>query len=218
MEIPKDPRFKNLLGKKFSRLTVLSYAGAIAGRQKIWLCECECGTRKSIRSGSLLNGSVKSCGCLSSEVTANRNRTHGMRNHSLYPIWNNMRFRCLNPKCAEWKNYGARGIKICPEWDSFRVFAQDMGDKPTAAHSLERKDTNGDYSPSNCVWATNTEQSNNKRNNRRITIGPVTLTVAQWEKERGFTKDLLRSRLKAGWDPVDAVLRPVRGGIKLKSA
>lgn len=197
MEIPTDPRFKNIAGQKFHRLTVLEYSGPAPGRQKFWLCRCDCGTEKRVRSASLLSGGTKSCGCLTSEVTTRRNTTHGLRHHPLYPCWNNMVHRCTNPKAGEWHRYGARGISVCPAWMDFRVFAHDMGECPPGM-SLDRREVNGNYEPGNCRWATLDEQNNNKRTSRFVTIGERTQTLSQWAKELGLARDKVESVFAGG--------------------
>ena len=137
--------------------------------------------------------------------------THGMSRTPEYQAWKNMKKRCFNPNTKQYSDWGGRGITVCDRWkNSFENFFADMGLKPTAKHSIDRIDNDGDYCPENCKWATNAEQQNNQRTNRLITIGCVTLTIAQWAKEMGFARNLISCRLKAGWSEFAAVMTPVR--------
>jgi len=79
-------------------------------------------------------------------------------------VWRQMIHRCHNPKSSNYANYGARGIAVCDEWRaSFNAFMSDMGLRPSAAHSIDRIDNDGNYEPGNCRWATIAEQSRKKR-------------------------------------------------------
>lgn len=129
---------------------------------------CDCGNKTIVSTGNLKNGTTKSCGCYQREYQAKRGRKnfykHGLSNHPLYPTWSTMKSRCYNKNNISYKNYGARGIKVCDRWlNSFENFLKDMGEKPSDKHSLDRIDINGDYEPSNCRWATPEEQAINKR-------------------------------------------------------
>ena len=89
---------------------------------------------------------------------------------SLYTVWKNMRQRCFNPRNPAFKNYGGRGITICDRWDSFALFAADMGEPPFGC-LLERKDNEQGYYPENCEWTERTDQNSNKRKQQNNTSG-----------------------------------------------
>ena len=117
---------ENIIGKKFGRLTVLKIDhlkprfypnGAIRGHRIFYLCECECGNKAVIERSGLLTGNTKSCGCLQKEHARTNFSKHNLTNHRLYNTWCHMKRRCYNPKDKYYKNYGARGIKICHEWE-----------------------------------------------------------------------------------------------------
>jgi hypothetical protein len=119
----------------------------------------------------LVKGNTRSCGCLQREVVAlaapAHLRTHGFTKHPLYRTWKGMHERCSNPKLKAWPLYGGRGVCVCARWSGpfgFPNFLEDMGDKPTPKHSIDRyPDPYGNYEPSNCRWATPKEQNDNQR-------------------------------------------------------
>lgn len=94
-----------------------------------------------------------------------------IRNCPEYKVWAGMRERCNNPNCKSYPNYGGRGITVCDRWKSFESFLLDMGPRPSAKHTLDRKDTNGNYTPENCRWATWSDQNINKRQAKRNPSG-----------------------------------------------
>lgn len=181
--------FDKLLGLKFNRLTILNegdpHITTGGHKHRTAECICECGTKVKTQLGSILNGRTNSCGCYSREIASNRlynkNIKHGMYGTPEYNCWISLRKRCLNEKHASYPDYGGRGIKICDRWlESFQNFLDDMGTKPSAKHSIDRINVNGNYEPLNCKWATRTEQSRNVRNNVKVTYNNETKCISEW--------------------------------------
>jgi len=187
---------------RFGKLTVLDLPLKLVKYQGwFYWCECDCGKRKQIYGSRLISGRTKSCGC-------GKWRTHGMSKTYLYRRWMNMRGRCQDPEHHQYKNYGARGIRVCKRWEDFAKFFQDMGHPPTLKHTLDRKNNDGPYSPSNCRWATEKEQKNNTRRSRYSTFNGLTLTTSQWADRIGVPRKFLNLRLFKGWSIERAITEP----------
>ena len=158
----------DLTGKKFGRLTVVGYSHKDSHGACYWECVCKCGSPLIVRGQNLRSGHTQSCGCLQKERVAVANMTHGLKGTRLYRIWIDMKGRCYNPKATCHKDYGGRGITVCDEWkDNFQAFydwAMPNGYRDDL--SIDRIDVNGNYEPSNCRWATASEQQKNKRKNK----------------------------------------------------
>lgn len=160
-------RTKVLPKQKYTRLTVRGFVGRDKWGQLMWLCDCSCGKWKVVRGHDLRNKKTKSCGCLDQE-----NKTkHGMEGTSEYHTWQSMLARCENPNNPGYENYGNRGIIVCSEWHSFPAFFKDMGKRPLGL-TLERKDNDLGYYPSNCMWASWKKQANNRRKRKPTSCGP----------------------------------------------
>lgn len=129
----------------------------------------------------------------------------GIRNHELFPIWSSMKSRCNNPKHRKYHRYGGRGIKVCERWLDFQNFVIDMGPRPEG-HTVERSRNDGDYEPGNCVWATYTEQNNNRSNVKKVQYKGSEVTVAELATMTGIARKVLAQRiLRRGWDVDRAV-------------
>lgn len=129
---------------------------------------------------------------------------HG-RTHTLeYNSWMSMRRRCEYPQHHQYKNYGGRGIKVCERWRSFNNFFADMGLRPSPAHSIERRNNNGNYEPGNCVWATSKEQGSNTRTNRLVMYGGMNMTLSQCAERCNMPRTTMHSRISR-WGLVDRV-------------
>lgn len=128
-----------------------------------------------------------------------------------YHAWQHMKGRCYRANDSSYPRYGARGIGVCSRWlNSYENFVADVGIRPSPAHSLHRKDNNGNYEPSNVVWATKEEQNRNQTSTILLTIDAVELCVAEWSKVSGVSATTIYSRIKAGRDPRSAVFGKVR--------
>jgi hypothetical protein len=158
-------------GQRFGRWTVLAFAKSDARGQAHWLCKCDCGEQKVVRGADLRNGSTFSCGCFKTAASILRNIRHGHARHGSispeYRSWYALRGRCTNPKNTRYGDWGGRGIRVCDRWRSFDNFLADMGRKPSPEYSIERRDNDGHYEPSNCYWATRKEQRANQRPARK---------------------------------------------------
>ena len=122
-----------------------------------------------------------------------------------------MRKRCYLESAPNYDLYGGRGIKVCDRWrESFEAFYADMGDPPSDQHSLDRRETDGDYTPDNCRWATSEEQQNNRRNNVFLEYDGQRLTVAQWGRKLGLHKNTILQRLARGWSVQDTLTKPLQ--------
>lgn len=149
-------KFIDLSGLVFGKLTVLRRSNRRSNVGALWDCICECGGLATCDSLKLRTGHTKSCGCHRRKILLNL--SHGMSKTRTYRSWKEMRNRCTNPKSSQWKWYGGRGINFCSRWDNFENFLADMGERPDGM-TLDRKDGDGMYEPSNCKWSTPKEQA-----------------------------------------------------------
>lgn len=203
-----------VLNQVFTRLTVTKELPpeVLGGRRRRYVeCSCSCGTQHfRVVLESLQAGLTRSCGCLKRELSKVRFTTHGQGSSAErtpeYNAWKLIHQRCNNPKNPKYKDYGGRGIRVSAAWDTFAQFFKDMGKRPSARHSIDRfPDTNGNYEPGNCRWATPAEQTRNKRNNIWVEMRGRRMILKDWAKELGIDYKLAHARIRKGWDPMKAL-------------
>jgi hypothetical protein len=182
-----------------------------AGFGQKYLCICRsCGeTEKNVRASDLVAGKTLMCkkcsqGSLSGSTTDPRTSFE-------YNTWVSMNQRCYNPKCKDYKNYGARGITIFEPWkESFEAFYLMVGPRPDPSYTLERIDYNRGYEPGNVKWIPRAEQPLNKRDNVRLEIDGETKIVSEWALDSRCSVSMftIYKRLKNSWEPKEAVFAP----------
>lgn len=146
------------------------------------------------------------------------NQLSGGVDRSLYLVWHSMINRCHNTNTKSYRNYGARGVKVCNRWrSSYRQFVSDIGPRPTPSMTIDRINNDGDYEPGNVRWATRLEQARNSTSVRWLTHDGRKQTIADWTRERGFGKGTISDRLLAGWSVAEAIDTP-KGGRRLGTA
>ncbi len=178
-------RKQNLEGKIFGSLTVLYRDPNGSGN---WICECECGNIIFLGTTRLINRKEPKCKKCRSQ------------NYLLYPneyrSWCHMKDRCYNKNNDRYKDYGEKGIYICERWHNFLNFLDDLGPKPSKEYTIERINNNGNYEPTNCIWATRIEQAKNRKNNVFYTYNGETHILKDWAKILSINYSTLKSRLK----------------------
>lgn len=176
-------KYTDLSGKIFGKLTVLCRQSSDkSGKNSMWLCKCDCGNEIIVARPNLNRG-IKSCGCETSKIISKYFTTHGMTNSNSYRHWTDMKSRCTNENVKGYKNYGAKGIKICERWlNSFGNFLEDMGN-PENEMSLERIDNKKGYFKENCKWIPKNQQAKNRHVNHYIKYKGDYITAREfWEK------------------------------------
>ena len=182
----------DLIGQRFGRLIVIDKApNYVLPSERIksqWLCRCDCGNTKIIKTDYLRCGSTRGCGCLQRETNVAANTTHNGTHTRLYKVWKGIKQRCCNPNATSYKFYSGRGIKICAAWENsfseFKNWALDNGYDMNAEYgdcTIDRIDVNGDYSPKNCRFVSLKKQSRNRSSNHIVTIHGVSKCIADWK-------------------------------------
>lgn len=222
-DYPIQPSFKDLTGMTFGRLHVDKYAGRDRYKKSWFWCTCECGNKILRDNKGLKCHHAKSCGCLSRELTSERNKNNIIHGDSkreniahLYSVWSKMKDRCYNPKAHNYANYGERGITVCKEWldskngyNNFKTWALENGYKDNCGLSIDRIDSNLGYCPENCRWVTDKIQNNNKRGTVYGIIGNWVLPIGIWAEISEIPRKKIYSRLERGWNYKDAIFTPL---------
>ena len=203
-------------GERHGQLTVIGVTKT-AGGSRILVCRCDCGNETTVTTGSLRSGNKKSCGCAAIAILKARHKREDdargrptRRNDGRFAIWSKMKDRCTNRNSKDWGNYGGRGISVCERWNSFDLFAQDVGPRPSQKHSIDRIDTNGNYEPTNVRWSTALGQGRNKRTNTVLSFKGKTHCLSAWSDDTGTGVHTLAFRVKSGWTAEETITIPVR--------
>lgn len=185
------------VGVRFGRLTILAIGKPPGTYVYTAVCRCDCGTGPlKVRIQALVSGHTIGCGC----ARGAHLRTHGLSRHPLYNVWIHMIKRCSDPKNAAFQNYGGRGIRVCERWSKFENFFADMERAYRPGLTIDREDNDGDYEPSNCRWANDVQQSENRRVAISLTFDGRTQSLKAWAKELSFNYSTLRNRVQLyGW-------------------
>lgn len=193
-----------IAGYRFGNATALSDAGLNRYRQRIWNCQCDCGQPFVAVASAIHRGRVR--GCARRCLVTNPSKANPRPERA---IRDNMIARCHCPTNKSYPRYGGRGIMVCDRWrNSFDDFLADIGPRPSAQHSIDRIDGTKGYEPSNCRWATYTEQARNTRRNHLVTMNGETRCIAEWVELLGVPERRVRTRLQRGWDPTEALTTP----------
>jgi hypothetical protein len=197
----------NLIGKKFGKLTVIEFAEINKHKKSMWKCRCDCGKEVIVLGSHLVSGHTVSCGKHAKFVK------HGQRHTKLYKVWLSMKNRCNNTADCKYNLYGGRGIRVCEEWQSdFQAYHDYVSSLPhygEKGYSLDRIDNDGNYEPGNVRWATQKEQSNNKRTNIYISCYNETHTLKEWSDITGVNYSTIHGRYKRGKSP-EEILQKVK--------
>lgn len=208
-----------MVGETKNRLTCTSLLGTNKHGQRIIQCLCLCGQKMQVAAQDWKSGHTKSCGCLKRELSSERAkrdlRKHGLSQHPLFPTWNNMMRRCYDKNNHAYANYGGRGIRVCKRWHNPAAFIEDVGEKPSKTHSIDRKNNNKGYSPSNWRWATRSQQTQNTRVSRFVTYKGKRLLLREWAELYEINEGTLRTRIDELHWPLEKAFtfptRPRRG-------
>ena len=208
---PTSPRFMDLTGGTFGRLTALHFAGRETGVSK-WACRCSCGNLTVVTGTALTSGISASCGCLAREILVKRNTLHEGISKYLMTAYNDILRRCKDPEMVCYHRYGGRGIRC--KFDSVEEFAgyivRELGDRPPGL-TLDRINNDGHYEPGNLRWATRATQVRNTYRAILVEYNGAKVPLADLADQFGINYSALRRRVKClSWPIETALSTPVR--------
>lgn len=168
----------------------------IENNKTVWLCKCDCGNYTKVSGGNLRGNRVNSCGCIKSKLMQNKMTTHGLSNHKLFKVHEEMLRRCYNSNHKEFHRYGGRGITVCEEWKDFLTFYNwAIQNGYQDGLTIERINNNGNYCPENCIWSDRLTQANNTVNTRYIEYQNKFYTITKLSKLLGIKRGTICSRI-----------------------
>lgn len=189
----------DMTGQRYGHLVVRARAPNSKGKTR-WFCTCDCGKQDHIVGGHALRiGEMRSCGCARSEFAHTKHglARDGGRSKEWYAWWFMIQ-RCTNKNNISYPHYGGRGIVVCERWKDPVAFVSDMGPKPSPKHSLDRIDNDGNYEPSNCRWATRTQQARNQSNTVKVMIDGASLSIPDLADIYMLPRKVVWKRYRAG--------------------
>lgn len=207
---------RNLVGNKYGKLLVIKSIGQKEGnRHYRSLVRCDCGNEFETFDTYLVNNRRRQCPICSKNLL----KTHGMTNSPLFHIWSGMKGRCNNPNNSSYPDYGGRGIEVCDEWSkfiSFKEWALNNGYKKGL--SIERKDVNGNYEPTNCCFITMRDQAKNKRTTAYVNYEGKRMRIIEVSELSGIKSGTIKYRLSHGWNDYDATHIPENSEYSLSNS
>lgn len=189
-------KYKN---KIYNGITIIKL---VDSKKKIIECKCKCGNIFQCQLTDLISTKHHIIGCNKCPEHLNPKAKYiwnsKVEYNRILRIFNGMKDRCYNKNNKDYKWYGGKGIKICEEWLnsklSFYNWAIANGYRDNL--TIDRIDSNGDYEPNNCRWATMIEQQNNKKSNVKYEYKGEYLTIPQIARLNNININTFRSRMR----------------------
>ncbi len=205
----------DLTGQRFGRRVVVERATNGPRQEVMWLVRCDCGNTRAVYAQTLRRGTADGCGKRDCCVNTRHGHTAGGQHTVEYNAWQSMMARCYNSQNESYHYYGDRGITVCKRWHTVKNFLADMGQRPSARHSLDRIDNEGNYEPNNCRWATIERQNRNRRSTIMVTTANgERVPLCDLADLAGVSHNLAGDRIRHGWS-VERTLATVSGRVKL---